>query len=208
MEKGKSNRKKNSTMNPFIKSNKPWLSLLVLAVIIVFLAFLFRPKSPEYQTGAGQSVKMMSDQNLQVAISNLSGKQLIDVRPADQFAQGHAELAINIPVRNLLDDESIELFDRLQKNGQEAVLYGTDELQAVAPCLLLQQMGYSNLKILKGGFRSENQFQEPDPSATEVMLLDTGTMQSRQEVKVTATEPKKPQAVVPVRKETSSGGGC
>lgn len=195
-------------MNPFIKSNKLWLSLLGIAFIIVFLAFLFRPKSPEYQTEVSQSVKMVSDQNLQVAISNLSGKQLIDVRPADQFAQGHAELAINIPVRNLLDDESLELFDRLLKSGQEAVLYGTDELQAVAPCLLLQQMGYSKLKILKGGFLSDNQFHEPDPSATEIMLLDATAIKASDEVKTNVTEQKKPQTVIPVRKEQSSGGGC
>ena len=38
-------------MNSFIKSNKIWLSLLGLAIVIVFLAFVFRPKLPEYHTG-------------------------------------------------------------------------------------------------------------------------------------------------------------
>jgi len=195
-------------MNRFIKSNKPWLSLLGLAVIIVFLAFLFRPKAPEYQTGADQAIKMMLEPQNQVAISDLAGKQLIDIRPADLFAQGHPENAINIPVRNLLDEESLELFDGLLNNGMAAVLYGSDELQATAPCLLLQQMGYTNLKTLKGGFIATNVFKEPALANAEVMLLDTATMKTKQEIKAPVTEKKKPQVVVPVRKEASSGGGC
>ena len=195
-------------MNRFIESNKPWLSLLGLAIIIVFLAFLFRPKSPEYQTETDQAVKIMIDPQNQVAISDLAGKQLIDIRSAELFAQGHPENAINIPVRNLLDKESLELFDRLLKSGQKSVLYGSDELQAVAPCLLLQQMGYTNLKTLKGGFVATNEFKEPAVPASEVMLLDTATMKAKQEMKGPETEKKKPQAVVPVRKAASSGGGC
>jgi len=195
-------------MNRFIKSNKLWLSLLGLAVIIVFMAFLFRPKAPEYQTGADLAVKMMIEPQNQVAISDLAGKQLIDIRPADLFSQGHPENAINIPVRNLLDKESLELFDRLLKSRQETVLYGSDELQATAPCLLLQQMGYTNLKTIKGGFAPTNEFKESALLGTEVMLLDTATMKAKQEIKAPEAEKKKPQVVVPVRKAESAGGGC
>lgn len=195
-------------MNQFIKSNKLWLSLLGLAIIIVFLAFLFRPKSPEYQSGADQAVKMMIDPQNQVVISDLAGKQLIDIRSVDLYEQGHPENAINIPVRNLLDKESLELFDRLLKSEQVAALYGSDELQAVAPCLLLQQMGYTNLKTLKGGFVATNEFKESALPTPEVMLLDTATMKAKQEIKVSESETKKPQAVVPVRKGASAGGGC
>jgi rhodanese-related sulfurtransferase len=143
-----------------------------------------------------------------LAISDLAGKQLIDIRPADLYAQGHPENAINIPVRNLLDEESLELFDGLRNSGIAAVLYGSDELQATAPCLLLQQMGYTNLKTLKGGFGATNEFKEPALATAEVMLLDTATMKAKQEIKAPVIEKKKPQVVVPVRKEASSGGGC
>jgi rhodanese-related sulfurtransferase len=195
-------------MNPFIKTNKLWLGLLGLSVIIVFLAFLFRPKSPEYQTEINQAVKMMIDPQNQVGLSDLAGKQLIDIRSSELFAQGHPENAINIPVRNLLDKESLELFDRLLKSSQVAILYGSDELQAVAPCLLLQQMGYTNLKTTKGGYVATNEFKETALSTSEVMLLDTETMKAKQEINAPSTEKKKPQVVVPVRKEASSGGGC
>jgi rhodanese-related sulfurtransferase len=195
-------------MNSFIKSNKPWLSLLGLAIVIVFLAFLFKPKSIEFQTKTKQSVNLISDKTLEVSVANLTGKQLIDIRPADQFAQGHAELAINIPVRNLLDEESLEIIERLQTSGQEAVLYGSDELQSVSPCLLLQQMGYTKVKFLKGGFGADNKFFETTGAATETMQLDQAAIKAAQPAAAKEPEKKKPQVVIPVRKEASSGGGC
>jgi rhodanese-related sulfurtransferase len=195
-------------MNSFIKSNKIWLSLLVLAIIIIFLAFLFRPKSIDFKTNSDQAVKLLTDPSTQVAISELAGKQLIDIRSADLFAQGHPDQAINIPVRNLLDEESLELSDRLQKSGQTAVLYGSDELQTAAPCLLLQQMGYLNLRTLKGRFEITNGFKESDPASNEVMLLDVDAMKAKQEEKIPDAEIKKPQVIIPVRKQASTGGGC
>lgn len=195
-------------MDSFIKSNKLWLGLLGVALVIVFLAFLFKPKSIEFQANGKQSVDLISDKSLEVSVANLSGKQLIDIRPADQFAQGHTELAINIPVRNLLDDESLELFDRLQKSGEEAVLYGSDELQSVAPCLLLQQMGYTKVKLLKGGFGADNEFFETSGAALETMQLDQAAMKAPAPTTKSEPEKKKPQVVIPVRQETSSGGGC
>ncbi len=194
-------------MNQFIKSNKLWLGLLGLAIIIVFLGFLFKPKTIDFKVNATEAVKLLNDSQIQVSISDLAGKQLIDIRPADLFAQGHPETAINIPVRNLLDDESLELFDRLLDNGQAAVLYGSDQLQATAPWLLLQQLGYKNIKILKGGYTLNNEFKEPILSSTEAMVLDTAVMKAKP-VNALETEKKKPQVVVPVRKEASSGGGC
>lgn len=195
-------------MDSFIKSNRLWLGLLGIALVIVLLAFLFKPKSIEFQTNAKQSVSLISDKTLEVSVANLTGKQLIDIRPADQFAQGHAEMAINIPVRNLLDDESLEIIERLQTSGQEAVLYGTDELQSVAPCLLLQQMGYTKVKFLKGGFGADNKFFETTGAATETMQLEQATMKAVQPAAAKEPEKKKPQVVIPVRKEASSGGGC
>lgn len=195
-------------MDSFIKSNRLWLGLLGVALVIVLLAFLFKPKSIEFQTIAKQSVTLISDKTLEVSVANLTSKQLIDIRPADQFAQGHAEMAINIPVRNLLDEESLEIIERLQTSGQGVVLIGSDELQSVSPCLLLQQMGYTKVKFLKGGFGADNKFFETSGAALETMQLDQAAMKATQPATAKEPEKKKPQVVIPVRKEASSGGGC
>lgn len=195
-------------MNQFIKSNKLWLSLLGLAVVIVIMAFILRPKTMDFNTSADQAIKLMNDPQMQVTVQELTGRQLIDLRSEELFLQGHAENAINIPVRNLLEEESLELFDQLKQSGQEVVLYASNELEATGPCILLRQMGYPNLKTLKGGFSLNNKFIESGLSNTEMMLLDTAAMKTKPEIKASQPEKKKPQMVIPVRQEISAGGGC
>ncbi len=198
-------------MNRFLKTNSLWLSLLGLAVIIVVLAFIFRPKSFEYQISTEKALKLMNDQSMQVDVKDIAGKQLIDIRPTNLFAQGHPQNAINIPSRLILDGESIEVFDELFQNGQEAVLFGSTELQATAPWLLLQQLGYRNLKLLKGGLAANGEFSETALSSTEVSVVDTTAFKAKPQgitTPDTKVVKKKTEAVVPVRKAASSGGGC
>jgi len=198
-------------MNSFLKANLLWLSLLGVAVIIVVLAFIFRPNAAEYQIGASETLKLMNKTPMEVAIDNLGGKQLIDIRPVDLFLQGHAENAINIPIRNLLDEESVILFDELRENGKDAILYGSDQLQATAPWLLLQQLGYQNVKILKGGYSSDQKFKEPALSSTEILQMDTAAIHVKsQPIVVSSVKPenRKSETVIPVRKKATSGGGC
>jgi rhodanese-related sulfurtransferase len=198
-------------MNRFLKTNFPWLSLLGLAFIIVILAFIFRPKSPDYQISATETLKLMNDQSMQVAVKDIAGKLLIDIRSADLYSQGHLERAINIPIRQLLDKESIELFNNLLETGKEAVLYGSDQLQATAPLFLLQQLGYRNLKLLKGGLTSFNEFQEAELASTEVSVVDTALIRLKPELikaPVPTTVTKMGETVIPVRKGATAGGGC
>lgn len=185
------------------------MSLLILAGLILLLAFIFRPGSSRYKLGPRQSLILLKDQSLQVSIQDLSQKQLVDVRSPELFSQGHPDHAINIPVRQLLEKESLEILGNLQQNGKEVVLYGMDELMATAPCFLLQQMGYRNVKVLKGGFSALEGFKEPDRASTEVSVITKEAFGAKQE-NLSAEKELKPKSetVIPVRKKVSSGGGC
>ena len=198
-------------MNRFLKNNSPWLALLGLAVIIILLAFIFRPELPHYQINADQTLKIMNDQTYQVSVQNITGKQAIDIRSAELFAQGHPENAINIPMHQLLENSSIELFRQLLDNGKEAVLCGRDELQATAPWLLLQQLGYKNILLLKGGITPGGALTETALVSTEISVIDTSAIRYKSTGTVTPAEissNKKTETVIPVRKPSSSGGGC
>jgi rhodanese-related sulfurtransferase len=198
-------------MNRFLKTNSPWLGLLILALAVVLMAYIFRPKYPEYSAGLNETIRLMNDQSKQIAVKDLSGKQLIDIRPANLYAQGHPANAVNIPLRQLLDKESVGLLDRLLKESKEAVLYGSDELQATAPWLLLQQLGYGNLKLLKGGYTAQNEFIETAAASNEIQVFDKTAFQAKPEpIKNTDNQAVKrtTETVVPVRKPASTGGGC
>ena len=198
-------------MNRYIKSNSLLISLPGLAVAIVVLVFIFRPKSPHYQIDGNETIKLMKDRSIEVELQGIAGKQLIDIRSAEMFSQGHPPRAISIPIRQLLDKESIELFDNLLEDGKEAILYGTDELQATAPLFLLHQLGYKNLKLLKGGVNKSNELIPLSPASAEVSLIDTAALRGKGEpmnVSVTPAAKKKGETVIPVRKRESAGGGC
>ena len=198
-------------MNRFLKTNSPWLGLLILALAVVLLAYIFRPKYPEYSAGMNETIRLMNDQSKQISVKDVSGKQLIDIRPANLYAQGHHANAVNIPLRQLLGKESVELLDKLLGNGQEAVIFGSDELQATAPWLLLQQLGYKNLKLLKGGYTSQNEFKETPAASNEIPAFDKTAFQVKPELNKATdnqTIKKTTETVIPVRKPASTGGGC
>ena len=199
-------------MNRFLKINTPWLSLLGLAVTLVVLAFIFRPKTPHYLINSKEAITLMkNDQDMEVGIKDIAGKPLIDIRSTEKYAQGHAVNAINIPIRQLLDNESLTLFNNLSEKGEVAVLYGSDELQATAPLFLLQQLGYKNIKILKGGLASNNEFKDSEIAATEISVIDVSPIHGKtelQDMSINTPAKKKSETVIPLRKGASAGGGC
>lgn len=197
-------------MNRFLKSNSPWLGLLGLALIVVLLAYIFRPKNPEYKFSANEMLGLMDDHSKQVSVSDIAGKKLIDIRTANLFEQGHAANAINIPLRQILEKENIAIFKKLLESGQEAILYGSDELQATAPWLLLQQLGYKNINLLKGGYTARNEFKETVAALKEEPCFDKSALQVKTELTKAPDKKmmqKSKETVIPVRK-ASSGGGC
>lgn len=198
-------------MNSFLKSNSIWLGLSTLALFIILLAYIFKPNPPEYRLNATQSLKLMKDKFATIAVKDMEGKQAIDIRTAEMFGRGHVENAVNIPVREILDEESIKLFRQLKSERKVAVLYGSDELQAISPWLLLQQLGYKNIFRLKGGFTSDNKLAETNLQSTESSVLDTAVLHANQGAspgsKPLIDKPK-PESIHLGKKTTSAGGGC
>ncbi|MGI6232304.1 MAG: FAD-dependent oxidoreductase [Prevotella sp.] len=87
---------------------------------------------------------------------------LIDVRTPEEYSFGHIQGAINIP----LDD----LRDRLQEVPREGkvVIYCAVGLRGYVACRLLMGNGYSNVRNLKGGYRTYSSATAPlpDPSTS------------------------------------------
>lgn len=197
-------------MNRFLKTNMRWLGLLGMALVIVIMAFIFRPGAPEYHLGVNKTLSLLNEPSNKIDVNEIAGKTLIDIRSANLFAQGHPDGAINLPIRQLLDKESIRVLDEATSHG-EVVLFGSDELQATAPGYLLQQLGYKNIRILRGGYSSSNEFKQSEKASAEVPIFDPSAfnvqpvLTKASELKV---EKKKVEVVVPVRKAASSGGGC
>lgn len=197
-------------MNQLLKKNITLIGWLAGALFIILIAFLFRPNPPAFQLNSVKSLQLMNESSLAVKLEEMAGKQAIDIRTAELFAKGHAADAINIPVRQLLEPESIKLFKELKRHHQTVVLYGSTELQAVSPWLLLQQLGYENVVRLKGAYTSDNQLSASDLMVIEKALPDTSVFHVQQiqaDVPEKAKEVK-PQVIQIQKRESTKSGGC
>ena len=198
-------------MNRFLKNNSTWLGLSALALFIILFAYIFKPNPPEYNLNASQSLKLINDKTIAIAIKDMEGKQAIDIRSAEMYSRGHVENAVNVPARQILDKESIQLFRQLKSEGKVAVIYGSDELQAISPWLLLQQLGYKNILRLKGGFTSDNKLAETNLPSTESSVLDTSVLHANLGVSTVSkplTNKPKPESINLGKKASAAGGGC
>ncbi|MBI9042041.1 rhodanese-like domain-containing protein [Lutibacter sp.] len=73
---------------------------------------------------------------------------LIDVRDEAEYAKYSLPNAINIPLKKLLDEDSIPYLNQSQYN---VILFSNDNFNADQAWLLCSRLNYKNLKVLKGG---------------------------------------------------------
>ncbi len=123
-------------------------TLFILVVLIGVLSFK-RPKNL-YLFNTVETLDKIATENLFVSLDEINKPDyvLVDVRKHHDYNRGHLENAININSAAILDDENIGIFKELQNKNKTVVLYGKNPEQAIAPHMILYQLGYTNLKVL------------------------------------------------------------
>jgi rhodanese-related sulfurtransferase len=83
----------------------------------------------------------------------------LDVRTEDEFAQGHAAGAINIPVVFLkpgappqLNESFLDVAQKVLPQGKKLVVGCMAGGRSQRACEILEQAGYSDLTNIRGGF--------------------------------------------------------
>jgi len=79
---------------------------------------------------------------------------LLDVREGEEFQRGHLPDALLIP-RGVLEGQAPQL---LRDTDAEIVVYCGSGLRSALVCDVMQQMGYTNVHSMAGGFRAWVQF--------------------------------------------------
>lgn len=200
------------------------VSIIVLAIIIGLITFQ-RPDI-KYTLTPSESLALLNDQALvltpeqAVALFKDSAGKIVfvDVRNSIAFERGHIKNAVNIPVRELFSKKSKTNFRDIEKVWQTAVIYGETQQQANGPWLMLRQTGFKNVLLFTGNY-AQLDIANPDsltrllPQLSETPLIDTAalkTISTPAAVGKDAVQPAKTQKkkVAPVKKESSSGGGC
>lgn len=145
------------TMNGFKK-----ISILLLVSIVLFSCTSENRKKYAISTEDALEAYISKKDILSVEkVANiLLCKQdhiyrMIDLRTPHEFAQGHIQDAINIPAKNVLDMDYYNLFNQDEKIN---VLYCRGKNQAINIYMILNQLGFKNIKVALGGYDYLNEY--------------------------------------------------
>ena len=133
--------------------------LLLTAVFLllgVIIAAVPKNTTTPYKLSAAQILDELKsgtqylepEQVAQMLVEKDPYLQLIDIRSLNEFEKFSLQGAINIPLDNLLALEFVETFDQDVKLN---VFYGNGTTQANEAWMLLRQLGYKNIYVLRGG---------------------------------------------------------
>lgn len=125
----------------------------------------------------------------------------IDIRSNIEYDMGHLENAINIPQAELLDGENKTLFDNWLNDSLKVVLYGKDELQANSPWMLLYQSGYSNMRVLMGGYSYIDRLYLDQLEEGETYMVEDPQFDFAAIIKDVQAEKDKPKEIAPPPKK-------
>lgn len=122
-------------------SNHPFLVLLFLAALFLFLNALYKEKSRAFQNvNVDQLTRLVNQQNA----------QLIDVRPKEAYDQGHIVNAISMPLSDITEGKA--RFDKLKK--KPVVVYCQVGKSSLTACQQLTQAGLEPVFNLQGGINA------------------------------------------------------
>ena len=132
---------------------------IILAVILIVLAggLVLLPKHkanegiiPElFVKNAISSERFISTDLLADRLINQDPSVLlIDTRSEKEFNEFALPNAINIPLKNLLDDDYIGYIDQ---DIYDVILYSNDSFYADQAWMIGNRLGFKNLYVLKGG---------------------------------------------------------
>jgi len=202
-----------------------YASVIFIAIIIIgFLAI--RKPDIEYAFTMQETIDEIQNQDYRLLPEDVAynvdmeepGFVYVDLRSPYEFVIGSVGASVNIPANVILDPQSLEFFTACVGDSLTVVLIGTDEAEATGPWLLLKQIGFNNIKVMKGGWQyyanepldpydmpdlPKYQVEEPKYDFVEIMEM--------MKENPYATAPVESQEVIlPTRKNKKSvvEGGC
>ena len=166
-----------------------------------------------YQVTPDEAMEWMYDSSMAV---------FIDIRTTSEYENGHLENALNIPISQLLAPENKVLYDQCLKDSSVVVFYGNDQLEANAPWMLMYQLGYTNMRVLLGGYGyidrlyldalEEGEVYTLEDPAYDYAGIIEGVKKERELAKLKKESPKKQEVKKPVvvqkKEKKASEGGC
>ncbi|VAW43673.1 hypothetical protein MNBD_GAMMA02-1039 [hydrothermal vent metagenome] len=121
--------------------NHPFLVMLFMTVLFLFLFTLYKDKNKAYQNvNIDQMTRLVNQQNAQV----------LDIRPKEAFDQGHIVNAINMPLEDITSGKA--KVEKLKK--KPVVVYCQVGKSSVTASQKLTDAGLEQVFNLQGGINA------------------------------------------------------
>lgn len=132
----------------------------VFVVLIIVGLVVFRPPLVRYSMTPEQALSeiivtpigVAPSDALAMTTSKMASYIFVDIRDPYTFLQGHISGAVNISIQELFSKPTIKKFHTWQGDSTTVVLYGVSESAVNGAARLLRQTGFSNIKVLQGGY--------------------------------------------------------
>lgn len=211
----------------FHTKNPKRLSISVITFVLIIIIGFITMNRPEHFYKATPAELMESimalegeitpEEAIYYAEENDPWFVFIDIRNQYEYIKGHIPNAINIPLTELLTEETLKQFDSYVEDSISIVMYGNSQTDANAPWMMLKLLGYKDVKLMLGGY----EYYAKDPSEIDVMAdmpeyyveiakYDFAAIVSEASLNVEESQTEASEPVIPVRKKkkTIASGGC
>lgn len=205
---------------------------LVIAVsiflMVLILGFIFMKKGDlAFAKTTQQTIDYLSTADYQISPEIVArnikagekGYVYVDLRNPYEFAIGNLPGSVNIPQTELLSEKALGVFTAAQNQDETVVLIGNDEATTTGPWLILEQLGYNNLKVMQGGWEYliGKKSHTGDLTSAPAYMVEEPAYDYSGILKLMQAEPSAagqnggaPEIVVPMRKTKKGAveGGC
>ncbi|HTP12534.1 MAG TPA: YeeE/YedE thiosulfate transporter family protein [Bacteroidota bacterium] len=187
--------------------------VFAIGLIILILpdrksSIIARVSDPAYQS-THQVVSMDADELAFRIVDREPNIRIVDVRSGEEYARLALPGSTNVALRELFGKDWISV---LSQRHVRKVVVADDEQQERTACLLLAELGYENLSILKGGFVSfDKTILNPSPYVPTGSRWDSDVKQFREKARIDLTRmiaDAKTKGAQQPRKAKKIQGGC
>jgi rhodanese-related sulfurtransferase len=211
-------------MKELNRTDRLTIAAILFAVILVIGLITIKEPDIPYSLTLDETVDMVvtsndviSQEEYYNSLTKDNKYFIVDVRNPVDYQTSHIDRAKNIPIQEILNHKNLENFTALAKDGLTIILYGKDQLEANGAWMILKQTGYSNVRILEGGFDHDASM-NPGASGSDNMTgsrAEDPCCDFREILKSFGTKAPSPASGAPepvkiIKKEKKSAteGGC
>lgn len=196
------------------------ISIAAVITILVVLIAVLSYKKPKhmYANNTKSTLETITNNNYFVNLEDLKGENLalIDVRNQYEFEKGHLENSTNIYTPEILSESNSDILNNLKEENKTIVLYGENTNDVTVPFLLLNQLGFTNLKMatIQNSYYQNQLISKNDTIESSVAdirgFIDESIKKASIETKPIPVKIVAPKKVITVQKKKKkpAEGGC